>query len=235
MHLNNEIIILASLLVIYSGVVLWFWLFGKKGLMCFTVIATIAANIEVLILVDAFGMEQTLGNIIFASTFLVSDILSELYGKGDAKKAVHIGIATSITFVILTQSWLLYTPSENDVAFTSIQTIFSGTPRIMFASLLVYAICQRFDVWAYERWWNLTKSSCGDKRKYLWFRNNASTLLSQFVNAALFTIIAFVGKYDSVTLISIFWSSYIIFIITSIADTPFVYLARYVYETHKMD
>ena len=68
---------------------------GKTGLYCWTVIATIAANIEVLIVVDAFGMEMTLGNILFASTFLVTDILSEKEGKKESQKAVIIGIAAA--------------------------------------------------------------------------------------------------------------------------------------------
>jgi len=67
-------------------------------------IATIAANIEVLIIVNAFGMEMTLGNILFASTFLVTDILSELYGKKEAQKAVYLGIATSVIFICISQS-----------------------------------------------------------------------------------------------------------------------------------
>ena len=69
----NEILLIVSLLVIYGCVLLAYRLFGIHGLYCFTAIATISANIEVLILVDAFGMEQTLGNILFASTFLVTD------------------------------------------------------------------------------------------------------------------------------------------------------------------
>ena len=77
----NEILLVLSLLVIYGSVLLVYRLFGKSGLYCFTAIATITANIEVLILVDAFGMEQTLGNILFASTFLVTDIISEVDGK----------------------------------------------------------------------------------------------------------------------------------------------------------
>ena len=77
----NEILLVLSLLVIYGSVLLVYRLFGKSGLYCFTAIATITANIEVLIMVDAFGMEQTLGNILFASTFLVTDIISEVDGK----------------------------------------------------------------------------------------------------------------------------------------------------------
>lgn len=79
--MRNEILLILSVVIIYGSVLLWYKLLGCKGLMAFTVLATISANIEVLILVNAFGMEQTLGNILFASTFLVTDILSEVSGK----------------------------------------------------------------------------------------------------------------------------------------------------------
>lgn len=91
--MRNELMLVVSLLLAFGGVLAWFALLGKTGLMGWTVLATIAANIEVLILVEAFGMEQTLGNMLFASSFLVTDILSELYGKRDAQRAVNLGIA----------------------------------------------------------------------------------------------------------------------------------------------
>ena len=92
----NEIILIFSVIVIYGSVLFAYWLFGKQGLFAFTVIATVLANIEVLVLVDAFGMEQTLGNVMFASTYLVTDVLSENESKEDAKRAVHIGVFTSV-------------------------------------------------------------------------------------------------------------------------------------------
>ena len=196
--------------------------------------ATIAANIEVMILVDAFGMEQTLGNILFASTFLTTDILSEIEGKKSANTAVNVGILTSLCFIVISQSWLLYLPNANDLAFNGIKTVFSNTPRIMLAGLIVYAIVQKFDVWMYHVWWKMTENRCGDSKRFLWFRNNASTLLSQFLNAVLFTIGAFGGVYDIKTLIQIITVSYLIFIVTSLADTPIVYLARYISEKRKM-
>lgn len=223
---SNEVILIFSLVILYSLVLLWYYLFQNKGLMCFTVIATICANIEVLILIHAFGMEQTLGNILFASSFLVTDILSETAGKKEAQKAVHIGILTSLTFIIISQSWLLYTPAPSDWAFESIKAIFSNTPRMMFASFLVYAITQKFDVWLYHKWWSLTEKLTGDKRRLLWVRNNGSTLLSQFLNTFLFTFGAFFGTYDLGTLWNIVFSSYVIFIVTSLADTPAIYIAR---------
>ena len=66
--MTNEILLIATVVVLYGAILLWYRLFGTNGLMAFNVLATIAANIEVLILVDAFGMEMTLGNILFAST-----------------------------------------------------------------------------------------------------------------------------------------------------------------------
>ena len=105
--MSNEILLILSIFIIYGSVIVMYKLFGKQGLFCFTSIATIAANIEVLIMVKAFGMVMTLGNVLFASTFLITDIVSEVYGKKDAKKrAVHIGITTSIVFIILSQWWL---------------------------------------------------------------------------------------------------------------------------------
>ena len=75
--MRNELLLLLSVVLLYGGVLLFYKLFGKTGLYCWTVIATIAANIEALIVINAFGMEQTLGNVMFASTFLVSEFLSE--------------------------------------------------------------------------------------------------------------------------------------------------------------
>jgi len=224
--MNNETILILSLLVIYAAVVLFYRFLGKEGLYCFTVIATISANIEVLILVKAFGMEQTLGNILFASTFLITDILSEMYGKRAADKAVIIGVASSAMFLVISQSWLLYTPSGSDWVSGSIRNVFSNVPRLMIASIAVYAFVQAFDVFAYHFIWKRTSRVCGDSSRFLWLRNNGATLISQFLNTFLFTFAAFYGTYDITTLMHIVWSSYIIFIVTSLLDTPAVYLAR---------
>ena len=221
----NEIILIFSVIVIYGSVLLAYWLFGKQGLFAFTVIATVLANIEVLVLVDAFGMEQTLGNVMFASTYLVTDVLSENESKEDAKRAVHIGVFTSVMILAFTGMWLLYTPSASDVAMPAIRQIFSKTPRLMLASTLGYAVSQRFDVWLYHAWWKITSRN-NDKKRFLWLRNNGSTMISQIINTVLFTSIAFLGMYDTGTFIAIMISSYVIYLFTSLLDTPIVYIAR---------
>ena len=178
---------------------------------------------------------MTLGNVLFASTFLVTDIISELYGKKEAQRAVNLGILTSVVFVVFSQWWLLYTPAGTDFAMPAMKTVFSNTPRLMITSMLVYAVVQRFDVWAYHKWWNFTEKRFGNREKYLWVRNNGSTLLSQFLNDLLFTFGAFWGIHDMKTLMSIVFSSYVIFIVTSLADTPYVYIARRIHNHRKAE
>lgn len=227
--MKNELLLILSVFLIYGGVLFCYRLFGKHGLFAFSATATVLANIEVLILVDAFGMEQTLGNVMFASTYLITDILSENESKKDASKAVYIGIFTSIAMLVLTQLWMLFTPAESDFVMPSIKQIFSTTPRLMLASILGYAVSQRFDVWLYHAWWKLTARG-GDSRRMLWLRNNGSTLVSQLINTILFTTVAFLGRYDAATFISIMVSSYVIYIFTSLLDTPIVYIARIMKE-----
>ncbi len=223
---SNEILLLLSIVIYFGSLLTSFKFFGKTGLYFWIVIASLLANIEVLIMVDAYGMEMTLGNVCFASTFLATDILSERYGKEAANKAVKVGFFTLIAFVVITQSWLLFTPSESDFAFESIKTVFSNTPRLALSSLIVYLIVQKVDIVLYHKLWDFSKSKYEDSKKMLWLRNNGSTLISQFLNTVLFTVFAFYGIYDNESLISIIISSYIIFIFISIIDTPFIYFAR---------
>lgn len=223
----NELLLVGSVVVIYGTVLLAYRLFGKSGMFAMTVIATILANIEVLMLVNAFGMEQTLGNVMFASTYLVTDILSENEGKEAASRAVWLGVFTSVVMLVLTQYWRLYIPSENDWASIPIREIFSTTPRMLLASFIGYVVSQRFDVWLYHKWWDFTLNKTGDKKRFLWLRNNGSTLVSQILNALIFTLVAFMGWYDTQTLISVVISTYVVYIFTSLLDTPVVYIARY--------
>ena len=231
--MTNELLLLASVFFIFGFALLGYRLFGKTGLYCISAAATILANIEVVILIHAFGMDQTLGNVLFAVTFLITDILSECEGRKAANLAVWTGIFSSLFFLALSQSWLLYIPAAEDTMAPAIHAVFSTTPRVIGASLTVYAVSQFFDVWLYHKWWDFTQKRFGDRRRFLWLRNNGSTLISQIVNTLLFTLLAFWGTYDAGTVWSIFASSYLIFIFTSLMDTPFVYWARYISDKKK--
>jgi len=222
----NELLLLGSVVLIFGMVLLAYRLFGKVGLHVMMVLTTVFANIEVLMLVRGFGMEQTLGNVMFASTYLITDILSENEGKKEATRAVWLGAFTSLVMLAFTQYWLLYEPAQNDWAAAPIREIFSTTPRMMLASFLGYVVSQRFDVWLYHKWWDFTEKKTGNRKAFLWLRNNGSTMISQIVNTVIFTLIAFAGWYDNKTLINVMLSSYVIYIFTSLLDTPAIYIAR---------
>ncbi len=224
----NETLLISSLIITYSAVLIFYKFLGKTGLYVWTAIATIIANIEVLILIHAFGMNQTLGNILFASTFLVTDILSEKYGEKAALKSVKIGIISNLVFVLTSKFWLLYAPLDGtEEVMKNITAVFSLVPRMMIVGIAVYAISQTFDVWMYQKMRNITDRIFEkNSEKGLWIRNNGSTLISQLINTCLFTLGAFWGTYDIHTLLSILVSSYIIFVFTSLLDTPFVYFAK---------
>ena len=229
----NEFLLIGSVVFIFGMALLAYRLFGKTGLYCVSGLAMVLANIEALMMVRAFGIEQTLGNVLFAVTFLITDILSECEGKKAANKAVFLGLFISVFFLCLSQAWLLYTPSESDWVAPAIHPVFSNTPRMMLASVAVYAISQLLDVWLYHKLWAFTEKRSGKRDSFLWLRNNASTLTSQLVNTALFTAFAFWGTYEFPTLVSIFVSSYLIYIVTSLLDTPALYLARRIKKAGK--
>lgn len=224
--MKNELLLMGSVILNYGAVLVAYRIFGKVGLYVMTVICTLLANIEVLMLVDGFGMEQTLGNVMFAATYLITDILSENEGKKSASRAVWLGVFSSAAMLIFTQYWLLYTPSSADWAREHISAIFSSTPRLLLASFVGYVVSQRFDVWLYHRWWDFTTKKTGNSKGFLWLRNNGSTLISQMVNTVIFTSFAFAGWYDTKTFLSVMLSSYVIYIFTSLLDTPAVYIAR---------
>lgn len=230
----NEILILASVVLFFGMLTALFAFFGKVGVYVWTVIETVCANIEVLILVHAFGMDMTLGNVLFASSFLATDFLSEIYGKKEADKCVWAGITATVIFVIISQTWMLYIPAPADTAASSIRAVFSMTPRIMGASIAGYIISELFDVWCYHKWWDFTTKKCNDRRRFLWLRNNASTLAAQLLNTIVFNVLAFYGTYSFKILVSIVISSYVIFVFTSLLDTPFVYLARAIADKKKI-
>lgn len=224
--MRNELLLLGSVILIYGSVLFAYRFFGKTGMYVMTVAATVFANIEVLILIDGFGMRQTLGNVMFASTYLVTDILSENEGKKASARAVWIGVFVSALMLIFTQYWMLYIPAETDWVMGHIQAIFSTTPRMMLASFIGYVISQRFDVWLYHRCWEFTTQKTGSSTRFLWLRNNGATLISQAINTVVFTLVAFAGWYETESLISVMLSSYIVYIFTSLLDTPAVYIAR---------
>ena len=218
----NELLFVISVLVYLGSVLLLYRLFGKNGLFAFAIFGTLLGNIAVCKCIDLFGLSTTAGNVLYASTFLVTDILSEKYGKKEARKAVLYSFSVMLLWLLGTQLILFFTPNANDYVNDSLLTVFGLVPRITIASLTGFICSQNIDVFLYHFIWKKT----GDDKSKLWLRNNGSTLISQAVDTVLFTFLAFWGTYPTDVFFSILVTTYLFKAVVAIVDTPFIYLAR---------
>ncbi|QPC46643.1 queuosine precursor transporter [Mangrovibacillus cuniculi] len=195
--------------------------FGKIGLFVWIGASTILANLQVIKTVEIFGLTATLGNAMYGTAFLVTDILNERYGKEEARKAVWLGFFTLLVMTIIMQMVLLFEPHPDDFAQESLATIFGFLPRIALGSLAAYLLSQLLDVYIFQA---LRKKFPKDNQ--FWIRNNGSTLISQFFDTLLFTSIAFLGVYEWNIWVQIFITTYLLKVVVSILDTPFGYIAK---------
>jgi uncharacterized integral membrane protein (TIGR00697 family) len=225
----NESFWFLLLLLNFVAIMLAFRFYGKLGLYLWIPISVIVANIQVTKTVNLFGLEATLGNIVYATGFLATDILSECFGHKDSRKAIGIGFFSLICLTLFMQVALAFVPGESDFAQSSLSTIFSIMPRLTIASLVAYFFSNNHDIWAYEFW---KKRFPG--KKNIWIRNNASTFISQLIDSILFTYIAFYGVFPSDVLLQILASTYILKWVVAALDTPFMYLARKWFDEGKI-
>ncbi len=226
--MSNELLLVGELLLTFGSLLIAYKLFGKLGLFIWIPISTILANIQVLVTIESFGLVATLGNVMYGSCFLATDILAENYGKKEARKAVAIGFFSLIFSALVMNYILMYTSIEDAFSvamFENIKSIFKMLPRLALASLVAFFISQNHDVWAFEFW---KKKFPGTKN--LWIRNNASTLVSQCLDTAIFTLIAFWGQMPVNVLWQIFTTTVILKTIISLMDTPFVYLGVLIHK-----
>lgn len=193
-----------------------FW--GKLGLFVFAILSIILANIQALKQVQLFGMDGSMGDISYIGVYLISDILSENYGKEMARKIIFLGMFSVFATTVIMYLSLQLIPSSYDQAQSSLNNIFGFFPRLVLASICAFAVSQSYDILAYQFW----------RRKFpgfanIWIRNGMSTLVSQLIDNALFTIIAFSGVFSVKYMLQIFITSCVLRTIISLLDTPFVY------------
>lgn len=215
----NIVLGIISIIVTFSIVVGIEKIFKKEGLYVWISIATIMANILVCKSIEIFGVTASLGNVMFASIFLATDILSEKYDVKDSRKAVILAIVSQIIFIMTTTLAISYIPSETDLSNDSMKTLFSINTRVSISSIVMFGASNMLDIYLFEKL----------KRKFpkqLWLRNNVSTIISNCLENYFFVFFAFVGIYDYNTILSIATTTSILEIIIAICDTPFMYISK---------
>jgi len=153
--------------------------------------------------------------IVYASTFLLTDILSEKWGKEQARKAVWAGFYANIVLAIAVLIAINWKAAPFATEFSDKFTAVLGlVPRIVAASMVAYLLSQHHDIFAFHKWRERTKG------KHLWLRNTASTAVSQAIDTSVFITIAFYGVMDIVPLLI---GQYVVKLLIAVMDTPFMY------------
>ena len=215
--MTNELLWISTMIISFIIVLVCYKYFGKLGLFLWIAIATITSNIQTVKLVNLFGIETALGNVLYGSTFLATDILNLKYGVKTAKKSIYVGFIAMIIMTLFMTICLLYTPSANDFAQVSLENIFTVNIRITIASLIAFGVSQFFDTILFAK---LHK-----KYNKLWLSNNVSTMVCQIIDTILFTTITYYGLVDNRVLLEIMLSMYVFKVIIALMDTPFIYIA----------
>ena len=215
----NILLGIVSLLITFSLLILVEKFFKKEGLFVWISIATIIANILVCKSIGLFNITTNLGNILFASSFLATDIMSEKYGAKESRKAIILGVVSQVIFVIMTQIGLLYTPAPEDLAQESMKGLFSINLRVSIASIVMYFVSNMADIYIFEK----IKEKIPSK---LWLRNNVSTMICNSLENFLFSFLAFAGLMDIPIILSIAGLASVLEIVIAACDTPFLYLSK---------
>ena len=225
--MTNELLFFLTTIVNFTMVLAFYRFFGKKGMFAWMAIATVIANIEVIKCCDMFGMAVALGNVVYGSTFLSTDILNEMHRGKVARKAVHLGFFSLVAYTIMIQATLMFIPNEQDFASDAMKTIFEFAPRICITSIGCYLVSNILNTYLYQFFKKHFKP--------MWVRNNCATIIAQFVDTVAFTFIAFAGIFDFKTMIEIIITAYIMKVIVAALDTPFLYIAKWMSNKYNID
>ena len=179
--------------------------------------------------VEIFGsklFEISVGILPYPVTFLITDLISEIYGKKRANDVVIVGIFASLfSLLIIYMASIVPSTSWSPVNDSLFNTVFGNSTIAVFASMLTYLFAQFVDIQIYHFWKRLTKG------KHLWLRNNFSTWFSQFVDT--FTILMLLcsfGIIDWANFKGLLISGFLFKVLVAALDTPFLYFGVYLFR-----
>ena len=181
------------------------------------IMATLASNIMAAKMTTVAGISFPAGVFAFPISFLVTDVINEVWGKKEAGYTVKLGFTASVGFTLFTMLavWLPaadFWPLQGEFA-----TILAAVPRITIAGLTAFIFSQNTDLWIFDRLKALHKG------KHLWIRNNVSTMTAQLVDSLIFIVIAFYGTMPIEALFAMVFSQWAVKLVLAALDTPFVY------------
>ncbi|SFN53946.1 hypothetical protein SAMN04487989_1011095 [Bizionia echini] len=177
-------------------------------------------------LFDTKLFEISVGILPYPITFLITDLISEIYGKKAANQVVVTGIFASLfSMLIIYTANAVPATSWSPVNDGLFQTVFGNTAIAVLASMMAYLFAQFIDIHIYHFWKHLTKG------KHLWLRNNFSTFFSQFVDTS--TILLLLCSFNIIEwnkFAGLLIAGFLFKVLIALVDTPFLYLGVYLFR-----
>jgi len=183
------------------------------------VACNLIANKFVTVNLGFYTFILSAGVLPYPLTFLITDILSEIYGRAKTNMVVLVGFVASLfVLLILWMGGQFNAIPNSPVSNYDYNTVFQNSWRVILASMVAYLIAQLIDVRMFHFWKKLTKG------KKLWLRNNASTVVSQLVDTTLVVLVLFIGREDAETMAGFIRDGWFFKAICALIDTLFIYI-----------
>ena len=206
-----------------------FYFFGRSGLYIAVILGIVLGNLQggKVSDLEVFGYTFTvsMGAIMYSGIYFATDLINEKYGRAFANEAVILGAIANVVVMLTLVLSTYYLPSEiaksSDAVHEAISTLAYYSPWFVIGSLTAYLISQTFDVWMFHKLKVLTNG------KYLWLRNNVSTLSSQALDTLIYTFVwVLAGDMTFIVALSIALTKYIFKIFIALLVTIFIYLVK---------
>ena len=226
---NQELLWVLTVVYDLGLAIILYRFFGKYGLYAAVILGIVLGNLQggKVSQLEFFGYSFTvsMGAILYSGIYFATDVLNEKFGREEANRAVMLGFVANIAVMITLLISVQFKPSQITGSalevHNAISTLASYSPVFVIGSLIAYLVSQTFDVWIFHRIKVLTDG------KYLWLRNNVSTITSQALDTFLYTFVWVVGtELSFLAAFGIALTKYVFKVIIALIDTIFIYWVR---------
>ena len=226
---NQELLWVLTVVYDLGLAIILYRFFGKYGLYAAVILGIVLGNLQggKVSQLEFFGYNFTasMGAILYSGIYFATDVLNEKFGREEANRAVMLGFVANIAVMLTLLISVQFKPSQITGSalevHNAISTLASYSPVFVIGSLIAYLVSQTFDVWIFHKIKVLTDG------KYLWLRNNVSTITSQALDTFLYTFVWVVGtELSFLAAFGIALTKYVFKVIIALIDTIFIYWVR---------
>ena len=226
---NQELLWVLTVVYDLGLAIILYRFFGKYGLYAAVILGIVLGNLQggKVSQLEFFGYSFTasMGAILYSGIYFATDVLNEKFGREEANRAVMLGFVANIAVMVTLLISVQFKPSQITGSalevHNAISILASYSPTFVIGSLIAYLVSQTFDVWIFHKIKVLTDG------RYLWLRNNVSTITSQALDTFLYTFVWVIAtELSFLAAFGIALTKYVFKVIIALIDTIFIYWVR---------